>query len=217
MTSFKTEDVPCPVCNAMVTVRYLMSTNTFGGHDTDFRSHAIGADPLYIVISTCKACGYSDYGHYFSNPRQMSDELKRRIRETLTPLAEDEPEMSAVYANAALIATWRKAPPSEIADLYLRAAWCCADRNDSEGEMAHRKAAIKQFEQALETNEIEVSQRPVIMYLVGELYRRTGDVDTARTWFDSVLSLTSLSDKLAWLPEMAEQQRDNPQSRFPRS
>ncbi len=216
MTTFYTEETNCPVCDSKVKVRHLQSTNTFG-RDTDFRTHTVGADPLHLVISICQTCGYSDYGHYFDNPRQLSNELKQRVRETLSSPQEDQRNAKQAYANAALIATWRGAPANEIADLHLRAAWCCADQGDGDGEITHRKAAIEQFEQALENGEIEDQDRPVITYLIGELYRRVGDVDSARILFDKVLSWANLSDKLAWLPQIAEQQRNNPQSRFAKS
>ena len=318
MTFFVTKETSCPLCNNSVTVCNILSTNSFGGQDSDFRSHPVGADPLHFAIAMCKACGYSDYGNHFSE-RQLSDELKQRIRAALIPFAIDkrdalystnaakyfwnlqsekkkqratevlnrvtsnkrdtvktdrgtkpdwlleaqtsasdkngtlntdkgtnlerlvDDQMSAseirdtcntdtepwdffrtvfiasdAYTNAALIATLRGAPAKEIAHLYLRAAWCCTDKQDIEGERTSRKAAIKYFERALENNEVDAQQKPVITYLVGELCRRIGDASAARTWFDKVLSWTDLDEELAWLSRIAKQQRDNPQPHFPR-
>lgn len=294
MTFFTTKEINCPLCNNKVTICNILSTNSFGGQDTDFRRHPAGVDPLHLAIAMCKTCGYSDYGNFFGE-RQLSDELKQRIREALIPFvrdrrdalystdtvryfwdlqseeekqrtraalnsfennkrdthntdsdtypawlvdgqtsASDKPDTrntdaepwnffrsifiaSDAYTNAALIATLRGTPAKEIADLYLRAAWCCADKQDIEGEQTKRKTAIEYFERALENNEIEARQRPVVTYLVGELYRRIGDVYTACIWFDKVLSWTDLDEELAWLSRIAKQQRDNPQSHFSRS
>lgn len=213
MTTFFDAKVNCPVCEMELTVRHLGSTNNFGGQDSDFRQHAAGFDPLYILMSTCPHCGYSDYAQYFEEPRKLSDDIRNRIRELLAPNEDTKDTPQTGYVNAARIAQWREAPPAEIADLFLRAAWCCADSGDAEGESTYRLAAIDQFERALENGEIKPQQQPIIMYLVGELYRRVEKPDEARAWFDKVLALDT-DESLPWLKGVVTRQRDNPQPRF---
>jgi uncharacterized protein len=210
VTTFLTEEATCPICDTPMKVNHLTSTNTFGGQETDFRQHAAGFDPLYIVMNTCPTCGYSDFSEFFSKPRPLSDTVKQQIREHLGPV--EDRAMGYVYA--ARIAGWRGAPPLEIANLYQRAAWCCADQNDREGESTYRLAAIEHFEQALAQNQLANNPPAVMMYLVGELYRRVGQTDTAREWFDKVLAADNLGDELAWVKTTAQQQRDDPKDRF---
>lgn len=212
MTRFFTQDTHCPICNAAIAVRHLMSTNTFGGQDTDFRSHAVGFDPLHIVMNQCASCGYSDFSPYFDKPREMSDVLKQRIRKEIH--AVDDPSDSHRYATAAQIAEIRGAALEEIANLYLNAAWCCQDENDTQGEKSFRKLAISNFISALDSEEIKDSKRVSIIYLVGELYRRIGDSENAQNWFNRVIAMDDDSEHVAQYRKIAEQQRDNPKEQF---
>ncbi|MEO0564174.1 MAG: DUF2225 domain-containing protein [Chloroflexota bacterium] len=213
MTTFHNTTASCPLCSSDVEVSHLMSTNTFGGQDTDFRSHAGGFDPLYIVINQCETCGYSDFSSYFDDPRPMDAALKDRIREAITPSTSKK--ASEKYATAAKIAEIRTAPADEIANLYLRAAWCCADEGDQPGEMNHRKQALLRFETALNKNIVDADQRPAITYLVGELYRRTGDDTLAHEWFNRVIAMCDDNpNSPAQFCEIARRQRDTPQDRF---
>lgn len=214
MTTFRTIESPCPVCDHPVTIHQITSTNTFGGQDTDFRSHAVGFDPVHIMIASCTNCGYSDINNHFYKPRTLSDEIKQRIHDTLTPLAEDEVRPDIAYRHAAQIAIWRGAPNEEIASLYLRAAWCAADNDNTEDEIASRKVAVAYFERALENDEIIGLQRPSITYLIGELHRRIGETELASEWFEKVLAMDDLDERLAWLKPAAQQQRDDPKERF---
>lgn len=217
MTTFHTVEETCPVCSATVEVDHLMSTNTFGGQDTDLRTRAVGWDPLHIVIALCPACGYSDLSHYFRECRtDLTDAIKTRVRDTFGPVEPDARIPTSVrYSRAARIAIWRGAPLMEIADFFLRAAWCCADERDSEGEQTYRLAAIEHFEEALETGAVQNQQRPVITYLVGELYRRLGQIDRANEWFARVLALEgTLDHNHTWVVDAARQQREAPQDRF---
>lgn len=216
MTTFHTVEETCPVCDETVEVRHLMSTNTFGGQDTDLRTRAVGWDPLHIAIATCPACGYSDLAHYFSKPRpDLTEAIGQRVREAFAPLRDERVTTSVGYSRAARIAIWRGAGPLEIADLFLRAAWCCADEGDAQGEHTYRLAAIEYFEQALATGQLGEELQPVITYLVGELYRRVGQAEQAAIWFDRVLVLDgSLQESLDWVLKAARQQRDTPRERF---
>lgn len=214
MTTFANQDAPCPICNETITIKVIMSTNNFGGQETDFRSHPVGFDPLHMVISQCSACGYSDYGHYFVEPRELSDAVKARIRAESQPPPEGDRRTSRMYETAARIAAIRGGSTEEIANYYLRAAWCSHDEGDTDGERAFRRKAIENFEQALDAGDIRRDCRTVIMYLVGELYRRLDDRETARVWFDRVIDSNDPSPDAAQIRLAAEQQRDNPQEKF---
>lgn len=214
MTTFRTVEGNCPICNHTVTIQQITSTNTFGGQDTDFRSHAVGFDPVHIMIASCSNCGYSDFNNFFYKPRPLSDEVKQLIRDHLSPLPEDQITPDVAYRHAAQIAIWRDAPNEEIASLFLRAAWCAADLNNVEDEIDSRKRAVAYFERALDNDEIMALQLPSITYLIGELYRRVGDIETARGWFEKVMAMEDLNERLAWLRPAAQQQRDDPKERF---
>ncbi len=211
MTTVFPEKTQCPICDTAITVYYIGSTNNFGGQSTDFRSHAAGTDPLHVVVSQCGDCGYSDYSNYFIKPRDLSEAVKARIREEIKP--SKQALHSRIYETIAQIAQIRGANSFEIADTYLKTAWCCDDEDDHDGEIAFRKLAIKNFIAALEDDELENNQMP-ITYLVGELYRRIGDAENARLWFDRVITADDNSEKMTRLRAIAQRQRDDPKAKF---
>lgn len=215
MTTFHDAEATCPICENDVTIRMLTSTNTFGGRDTDFRSHPVGFDPLYIVVSECPSCGYSDYAQGFTKPRELSDDVKEQIREAIDPPpAEERRRTSRVYATGAEIAKIRGANATEIADWYLKAAWCSEDEGDRDAEINYRRLAIEYFQRGLQDETIEGQAVPNITYLIGELYRRVGDEESAHEWFNTIINMEDPDGQFARLQEVARQQRDDPQQQF---
>lgn len=71
------------------------------------------------------------------------------------------------------------------------------------------------FERALARYDgVVTDERAVLTYLVGELWRRIGDLNQASTWFDKVQNEVEDSDAQHWIIDAAEQQRTNPQEWF---
>ena len=50
----------CPNCGRVYQDCVIMSTNTFGGWDSEFRAYALGFDPLGMLVHTCPKCGCPD-------------------------------------------------------------------------------------------------------------------------------------------------------------
>jgi uncharacterized protein len=219
VTTFRAEEVDCPVCETLVEIKVLMTTNTFGGQDTDFRTHAAGYDPLHIAISICPTCGFSGFELAFKQPPSLDPSQKSRIRDTLKPEADERGRIrtSVKYANAARIALWHTQPLENVADLFLRAAWCCADERDADGERTYRLAAIEHFEQALDKSALQIENRYALEYLIAELYRRIGDAETANARFDELietLNKVGVPAEVKWLPEIVVRQRYEPKNTF---
>jgi hypothetical protein len=94
---------------------------------------------------------------------------------------------SEKYEAAAKVAEWQGLEPRHVADLLLRAAWCCVDEGDVEAERFFRRKAAWAFERSLDAFDgVAREERAVLTYLVGELWRRVGDPRLAREWFDRV-------------------------------
>jgi uncharacterized protein len=122
---------------------------------------------------------------------------------------------SEKYEFAAKVATWQGAEPRRVADLLLRAAWCCVDEGDTEAERYFRRQAAWAFERALASYDgVERDERAVLTYLVGELWRRVGDLTKAHDWFDRVERELTNRRKQQWLIDAAVQQRDRPREWF---
>ncbi|HEU5175459.1 MAG TPA: DUF2225 domain-containing protein, partial [Gemmatimonadaceae bacterium] len=122
---------------------------------------------------------------------------------------------SEKYEAAAKVAEWQSLEPRHIADLLLRAAWCCVDEGDVEAERYFRRKAAWKFEEALESYDgVQQDERAVLTYLVGELWRRTGDNTRAREWLDRVEAEVVDRQTQQWVIDAARQQRDCPREWF---
>lgn len=132
-------EVACPVCLATFTARQLMSSNSFGGQDTDFMTRARGHQPLLIAPILCLKCGYAGFLDEFTQvgtPDQagptLPEALKKAILEEkrLTPRqplpASGSYEEVPVWVRYDLIAqvyALRGAEPRSVARQYQNAAW----------------------------------------------------------------------------------------------
>ncbi len=102
-----------------------------------------------------------------------------------------------------------------MADLLLRAAWCCVDEADTEAERFFRRKAAWKFEEALASFDgVAQEERAVLTYLVAELWRRVGDGRQATDWFNRVGGEINDSTTQQWVLDAARQQRDCPREWF---
>ncbi len=217
MTTFMELEVECPCCGAKFDTHILTSTNTFGGQTTDFHQRAVGFEPLAFMISTCPDCGYTTAGAHPRQPQAVSEALREQVGAELTPLLRDGvPDTPRQYEFAAMIAGWRGDDDERVGDLYLRAAWCAAEFGPRSAEGRYRQAAIEHFERALDFEALPDDRRLTLSYLVGELYRRIDNADSAQAWFDLVINEASAADDPAIqrIANVARQQRDQPRDMF---
>jgi len=122
---------------------------------------------------------------------------------------------SEKYEAAARVAEWAGAEPRQVADLLLRAAWCCVDEGDVEAERYYRRRAAWAFEQALSAYDgVAREERAVLTYLVGELWRRVGDGRQARGWFEQVAHEVVDAQSQQWVLDASRQQKDAPREWF---
>jgi tetratricopeptide (TPR) repeat protein len=183
-----------------------MSTNTVDRR-TDFHPVTAGYPPIPLQISICPTCGYSGSIADYESPVEITPEIKKKIAAELTPQIKDGiPNQAIGYAFAARIAEWEGAEAIRIADLFLLAAWCAVDEYEAVDDIPHRLSAIEYFKRALEEDQVPSENRQNVTYLIGELYRRVGDVAQAGEWFDKAIGLPD-NDQIT---KLARQQRDDP-------
>jgi hypothetical protein len=71
------------------------------------------------------------------------------------------------------------------------------------------------FEEALKAYDgVPREERAILTYLVGELWRRIGDLKKANTWFETVGGEITDAQNQQWVVDAAEQQRLNPREWF---
>jgi len=164
----------------------------------------------------CSRCGYSGAERDFTEDTDVTPVLREHVWNELAPhLSTVAIFGSEKYEAAAKVAEWQALDVRHVADLLLRAAWCCVDENDSEAERFFRRKAAWKFEEALSSFDgVAREERAVLTYLVGELWRRVGDVRQANEWFNRVASELTDAATQQWVVDAARQQRDCPREWF---
>jgi hypothetical protein len=216
MTTLQQIELRCPICETQFRSQTVISTNSFGGKRTDFHERAAGTQPLPFLIHTCNRCGFSGAERDFTEDTEVSPGLKERVWNELAPaLGTTAVCGSEKYEAAAKVAEWQGLEPRHVADLLLRAAWCCVDEGDIEAERFFRRKAARKFEESLGSFDgVGRDERAVLTYLVAELWRRVGDVMAANHWFDQVPTEVVDTQTQQWVIDAAMQQRDNPREWF---
>lgn len=215
MTTLRDVRLRCPVCERNFTSREVVSTNGFGGKRTDFQVRAAGEQPTPYLVHLCPTCGYAGRIELFAEDAVATPAVIERVWTELTPrLTAEGVTGSEKCEFAAKVALWAGASPSELGDLYLRASWCCVDEGDIEAERYFRRHAAWSFESALaEWDGVDSTDRALLTYLVGELWRRIGDDRKAREWYDRVANEV-VSSEQRWIARLAKQQKNDPRDWF---
>jgi len=215
MTTLHQIELHCPVCDNRFRSQAVVSTNSFGGKRTDFHERAAGTQPLPYLVHTCNRCGYSGAERDFSDEADVSPMLREHVWNELAPVTSAALTGSEKYEAAAKVAEWQALEPRHLADLYLRAAWCCVDEGDVEAERFFRRKAAWAFEEALASwDGVPREERAVLTYLVGELWRRIGDHGAACRWLARVPDEVTDAIGQRWILDAAAQQRDCPREWF---
>ncbi len=215
MTTLRQIELSCPICENSFHSQAVVTTNAFGGKRTDFHERAAGTQPLAYLVHMCGECGYSGGEGDFDHEAEVSPFVKEHVLNELAPRRPAETTGSGKYEAAAKVAEWQGLDDRNVADLLLRAAWCCVDEGDIEAERYFRRHAVWAFERALAKYDSVVEEdRAVLTYLIGELWRRIGDNVKSHIWFDRVADEIVDPSVQNWILAAADQQRRDPQEWF---
>lgn len=176
MTTMLSEECKCALCGAINQYNSLSSTNNFGGLDTEFRSYAMGADPLTAYLQTCAVCGYTSYD-LGKNLTPKAMETVRAIVEKFYSVEKCNKKQMLPYKQyelAALIMKARRAAGENVAETFLRAAWMADDHEQSLLAKHYRKSAADILSKKL-PEEKDLSTQAEQMFRLAEIYRRSGE------------------------------------------
>jgi uncharacterized protein (DUF2225 family) len=221
MTTLQQIQLRCPLCETRFQSHVVLAKGPVARKSTDFREHFAGTNTLPFQVHSCARCGYAGSLDAFGeeaavDPLHRAQLLAELAPASPTPKAPVHPPTSTLlgsekYEAALRVAEWQDAEPRRLADLSLRAAWCCVDEGDVEGERYFRRRAAREFEQALASwDGVPREERPILTYLVGELWRRVGDIRQANEWFEEVPGEVVDFQAHQWVIDLMRQQRDNP-------
>lgn len=206
-TRFVLKRFCCPVCHNEFDAK-IVEAVVHQGQDSDFFPHYVGEDPLPFFLVQCPKCNYCAYPEDYTDTtyKPVDKETIRSILEQ--PLAKKLPLNARRYYLAAKIYEKQKRNPYYVGNLYLRGSWVCRTLDDRKSEIELQQLAVKFLRQAVEHSTItNPDNLPVITYLIGELYRRLEDKDSAREWFESVQDYITDPDQ-NWILELTRKQAE---------
>ncbi|MFX1533358.1 MAG: DUF2225 domain-containing protein [Promethearchaeota archaeon] len=186
MTTLASSSFTCPICNHTFTDTVIMSTNNFGGVETDFRNHAVGFDPLPHYVHQCPECYFSMMGNNFP----ASDDLKEYVlsKEIFEGMSQDVlRETSTKYEIYGRALAFNQNPDEQVGWAYLRASWMARSERNRDDEKRLQLLAVKYFEKTFNERTLNNPEDYVhIKFLIGELYRRVESFSKAIEWLSQV-------------------------------
>ncbi|QGT99270.1 hypothetical protein SYNTR_0677 [Candidatus Syntrophocurvum alkaliphilum] len=187
----------CPVCSGQFSSLSVRSSATYvENKEPDFHTIYKGVSPLHYSIIVCPYCNYAASNNTFSKP--LSPVIVEQLSKALAILQEEEPYFSGErdlttalrsFQLAIRCSQLKKASAGEIAGLLLASAWLAREIKNTELENTYMNQALKHYREAYEkgTNTIGNLSDIQATYLIGELYRRTGEYSEAVNWFNRAI------------------------------
>ena len=131
------EKLACPVCRQVFETVLCIEGDAKASIDRDLYARALGPQPVYYLIHTCPACGYSGYLSDFDPDTGVAPELRDKIL-TSPKLSlpsdfgpDSDPRALAAedrYRLAIQCYRWRGRSDEALAWLHLRAGWVARDK-----------------------------------------------------------------------------------------
>ncbi len=167
--------VRCVQCGTSFVSRQLPTYIDIGYRNSELRQEYRGYCPMMeqYAIVTCPSCGRADWSTAFP-PAQS------------TPvLAQAGGSAHMQYRQAALAKERDAASVNsyQAAIFYTHAAWCADDSKAFPQAREYRRLAVESYKRSLTDSTCPQNLRGETEYLIGELMRRSGDLEGAREHF----------------------------------
>ncbi|MDD7794954.1 DUF2225 domain-containing protein [Clostridium sp. 'White wine YQ'] len=198
------KQVSCPVCGtSFKTPTYKVNGPRKKGQDTDLFIHYDVVNPYFYDVWVCNSCGYAAMKADFPKIKSFQKDI---ILSSITPKWKgreypnviDEKLAIEKYKLALVNAIYIQAKNSTKAMICLKIAWMHRMLNDKENELSFLSQALKGFNDAYSTEDFPIygMQRYTVMFLIGELSRRTKNYDDAMRWFSQVITTPGVPEKV---------------------
>lgn len=203
----------CPVCQNAISARTVKSSAIRRQKsDSDLFTRYSSVNPYFYEVILCNVCGYAAMRHDFDKIREYQVQL---IQQKISPKWQGRryPEVYDVniaierFKLALLNSVVMESKASRKAIICLRLAWMYRLLEDDQNEKLFLKQAVEGFNEAYSTEDFPISgmDKFTAMYLIGELHRRTDNLDEANSWFSKIITTPNTPQKIK---DMARDQRD---------
>lgn len=168
---------------------------------------------LYYNVFVCEHCGFSftdDFSTYFApnTKKSIQEQITSKwIPHSFNGVRTHDQALQA-YQLALVSGTLKKEKNVTLAGLALRIGWLYRSVNNLEQELRFLKIAREYYLESFSTEDYANTQMTStrVLYMIGELSRRVGDLDTATKFFSKVIEQQHRGNAEVKLVEMAKNQ-----------
>jgi uncharacterized protein (DUF2225 family) len=199
--AFFQRELRCPHCEGVFsTTRVKSSVPVTLKRDADFCTYFKHPEtnPILYTVQVCPTCGFS-YTDQFRTEftRREKKLIEEQIVAKWTPKMlggrRSPVEAMVTYKLAIFSASLTNQCHSVVAGLLLRLAWLYRYEGNQEEERRFLELALNEYEQSYIHSDYEVGDKEMsevkVLYLIGELARRLGELDKAVRYFSRVAEL----------------------------
>ncbi len=182
-------------------------------YDSDFRPiySTEEINPIFYYVKVCPQCGFSfsdDFQPYF--PPNAKEIITEKVCDQWVPHEFGDIRDSRMALQTlklgAYCGTLKKEKHISMAGIYMRLAWLYRSISNEEQEQRFMKLALKEYTESYMTDDFRGTQVTElrILYLIGELSRRTNQIQQAIKYFSKVIERQNTSTE----PKTVEMARE---------
>lgn len=204
----------CPIDNHKFYSYVMYSYTTYGNNLRDLQEKIFDPEVFYSSkFISCPKCHFSASEPFFY--ANFTEQEKKDLFKILEPYKNKKIDQLIQFEIIEKIYKSLKVNNNEIGNTFLVGSYILRGEdkrykydhiNKSNKEQIYnfQKKAIYYFDKAINENNIFSENISVTYYLMGELYRRTGDFDNSIKYFDLVLNSKI---KPVWLDKITTEQK----------
>lgn len=204
-------DKECPICGEKTKVTKVRSRLIKLKQDFDFCNHYKDFNPYYYSVWVCSHCGYAaDEAHFSMLAQRDKDKVAEFLgkKEVKLQFKEERSRNDAIAAFklGLFFADMIEAKPSYLAGLYLKLAWLYREAEEEGQEKELLARALEYYDKSLTTERYPIGSMTdnAVMYLIGALHYKTGDLEKATQYLSRIVG----SEKARLEPNIYNRARD---------
>ena len=185
----------CPICEKAFKLTKTRGQSIPVKTDTDFCTHYNDINPYYYAIWVCPHCGFAAHeDRFFTLLEPQREKLKQFLagRQVNLDFGGERTWEQAVTSHKLAIhyANMVSLPASHIASLEMRLAWLYREKEMASEEQDMLNKAVEAYKAAFLKEKMPIGNltEVTLTYLIGELLRRTGNIEEALSYLGRVVS-----------------------------
>lgn len=206
----------CPVCKTpFSSLAVRTSAAVSSTREPDFHQLYHGISPLHYAIVVCPSCNYAA-GAASMKDEQIPSKNVEALSRALLALHREPNNLTGERSAEDALKAWmlavqtaqlKKQTPGQKAGLLLGVAWLCRETGDSQKELQYLDESLNAYVEAFHNEKLPLGglDELSVIYLIGELYRRTGRPNEALSWFSKVVNHPLIKTKPA-IDKLAREQ-----------